>query len=354
MNPRPLLFVLFSWFACGPAAGLDVVSPAKLERSFWLHASLAADTRRGYWGPGFPEAVAASEAEIRNAARLLSGAYAANRLYLIYHLELPPEEAMTRFRAWREACPPEVELVPTFVLRNYAKESADVFTVDEVRQLASFFRQVVNPRRTAIYDVYGGRGQGAGLAVLTNEFPGGVLRVGIQPDEPLGPPFAGAVADTWSAFCHGRTHDNWRKDAAGAPSLRRWVEVRNAGAVPVAWDLIAVAWDYAANARGAHPGYDDAARNMPLPAGRNALAAAEILGAARPMSLAGFSSDLFILHENSRNPARDGPRGALYETLKRGEDYRGHFAAPFGEIVRIFSDLRAGRLSTVRDRDDMR
>lgn len=353
MNLRVITFAALSCLACGHAAGRDAVSPATLERSFWLHASLAADSRCGYWGPGFPEAVAAGEAEIRNAARLLSGDYAANRVYLIYHREMPPDAAMTCFRAWRAACPPEVELVPTLVLRNYAKESADVFTDEEARRLAAFFRQAVNPRWAAVYDVYGGRGQGTGLAVLTNEFPGGVLRVGIQPDEPLGPPFAGAVADTWSAFCHGRTHDNWRKDAAGAPSLRRWVEVRNAGAVPVAWDLIAVAWDYAADARGAHPGYDDAARNMPLPAGRNALAAAEILGAARPTRLAGFSSDLFILHENSRNPARDGSRGAFYETLKRGEAYRGHFAAPFGEIVRIFSDLRTGRLPSAPVRDVM-
>ena len=32
-----------------------------------------------------------------------------------------------------------------------------------------------------------------------------------------------------------------------------------------------MAWDYAATERGAYPGYDDAAKNMPLPAGRKAI-----------------------------------------------------------------------------------
>ena len=78
----------------------------------------------------------------------------------------------------------------------------------------------------------------------------------------------------------------------------------------MAWDLITVAWDYTATDRGGYPGYDDARKNMPLPAGRNALAA-RILSVAKRQALAGFSSDLFILHVNSRSPTHDGPDGVL-------------------------------------------
>jgi len=78
-----------------------------------------------------------------------------------------------------------------------------------------------------------------------------------------------------------------------------------------------VAWDYSTTQRGEYPGYDDAARNMPLPAGRNALAAREILRIARPECLAGFSSDLTILQANSVRTEHDGLTGSFYETLKR-------------------------------------
>jgi hypothetical protein len=112
--------------------------------------------------------------------------------------------------------------------------------------------------------------------------------------------------------------------------------------------LIVVAWDYSATQRGGYPGYDDAAKNMPLPAGRNRLAAEEILRTAQ--GLGGFSSDLLILQANSR--AHDGPT-SFYETLKRGEVYRGYYSGPFQEIINIFKAIkerkkpRARLLSTV-------
>jgi hypothetical protein len=93
------------------------------------------------------------------------------------------------------------------------------------------------------------------------------------------------------------------------------------------WDLVAVAWDYAASSRGGYPGYDDAEKNMPLPEGRNVLAAQMIRETARPSAFGGFSSDLYILH------------GSFYETLKRGEVYRGYYAAPFQDIVRIYGGV---------------
>jgi len=210
--------------------------------------------------------------------------------------------------------------------------------------LAAFFKRVVNPTNVAVYDVFNGRAQGAGLALLAQAYPDGIIRVGIQPDERIAPPFVAAVADTWSACCHAKDNADWLKADLGAPTLRRWIERRNAGVHPVAWDLIVVAWDYAASQSGSYPGYDDAGKNMPLPAGRNALAAAEILQVAQRDRLAGFSSDLFILEVNSRHPAHDGPRNSFYATLKRGEVYRGYYSAPLRDIAALFAGLKLGKL----------
>src|SRR4051812_11828884 len=60
-----------------------------LERSFWVHASLAGQAQQGYLGTNFLSASAPTETQIRNAVRLLTEDYAANRLYLIYHREIP-------------------------------------------------------------------------------------------------------------------------------------------------------------------------------------------------------------------------------------------------------------------------
>ena len=45
---------------------------AKLERSFWLHASLAPTAQKGYWGPAFPVSPSPIESDIRNAGKLLT------------------------------------------------------------------------------------------------------------------------------------------------------------------------------------------------------------------------------------------------------------------------------------------
>ena len=154
--------------------------------------------------------------------------------------------------------------------------------------------------------MYPKRDQGEALRLLAEQYPKGLIRVGIQPDEQIEPPFVAAVQDTWSGFCHGKTNADWLDRGFGAETLRQWVEDRNQPTHRVAWDLIVVAWDYAATERGGYPGYDDAAKNMPLPAGRNRLAADEILRTAKVGCMAGFSSDLLILQANSANPVHDG------------------------------------------------
>jgi hypothetical protein len=273
---------------------------------------------------------------------VLTGPYAANRLYLIYHRELPIEEARRLFVWWREACPREVEIVPALVTRSYDKPATPIFTEAELKDLAEFFHDGMHAQRVAIYDIAPHRDLGAAPAVLAAKFPGGVVRLGLQPGESLEPPFAAAVEDSWSAMCHGKRNvGDWEQPGFGAAMLRQWVTARNAGSRPVAWDLIAVAWDYSATERGGYPGYDDAEKNMPLPEGRNRAAVKLIRETARPGTLAGFSSDLYILQENSRATVHDGKEHSFYECLKQGKEYRGYYRVPLEEIAGIYREMRA-------------
>lgn len=325
-------------------AGTMAGGPSLLERSYWVHASLGPVTQKGYFGPDFPGAEPPTREAVENAVRLLSGPYGASRLYLIYHGEMPVGDARRVFLWWRAACPATVEIVPALVLRMYDNSGSPVFDADGVRGLCNFFRENVNRDRVAVYDVHAKRDQGAALAVLAEQFSGGVIRLGLQPTEDLGAPFVAAVQDTWSGFCHGaRNHEDWLQPGFGADSLRRWVSARNDCAGPIAWNLIVVAWDYGPTGRGGYPGYDDAAKNMPLPAGRNRIGADLIAKAAADGKLAGYSSDLYILNENSRSAAHDGRAGAFYQTLRDGKEYGGYYAVPFREITQIFCELRQGR-----------
>ena len=139
---RPLLlFVLLITGRAGTSAenGHDLAS---LERSFWLHVSLATKSQKGYRGPAFPASPSPTETDIQNAAKLLTDKYAANRLYLVYHHEIPLQEAERVFRWWRQYCPEKVQLIPTLVLRMYDEQQTPVFTSDELRQLVEFFQAV--------------------------------------------------------------------------------------------------------------------------------------------------------------------------------------------------------------------
>ncbi|MGY8675374.1 MAG: hypothetical protein ACKVHO_22600 [Verrucomicrobiia bacterium] len=99
------------------------------------------------------------------------------------------------------------------------------------------------------------------------------------------------------------------------------MKARNNGQASVVWNLIVVAWDYRGTERGGYPGYDDAEKNMPLPAGRNRLGVALIRKLAGAGKLGGFSSDLYIVHENSRSKIHDGKAKSFYQTLKEGKPY---------------------------------
>lgn len=309
------------------------------ERSLWLHASLGLFTQANYFGPTYPETIAPTSEEIANATRVLAGT-GANRWYLIYHRELPIDAAKRIFRQWKQAAPSTVELVPALVLRMYDRAETPVFTPEQLTELASFFQTEVNANRLAIYDIAPDRDLSSQLTHLQTHFAGEFIRLGLQPTEPLRAPFSTGVIDTWSGFCHGRrTEEDWGQPGFGAETLRKWTTSRGGHTQPLIWDLIVVAWDYTATERGGYPGYDDAAKNQPLPTGRNRRAA-ELIRSTVGSSFGGFSSDLYILQENSRNAAHDGQTGSFYECLKRGEAYRGYYREPFEEIVSLYREAR--------------
>ena len=71
--------------------------------------------------------------------------------------------------------------------------------------------------------------------------------------------------------------------------------------------------------------------------------AAVIRKMATPGFFGGFSSDLYILNENSRNAAHDGKKGAFYQTLREGKEYGGYYAVPFREVTEIYQEMARGR-----------
>ncbi len=329
---------LFSRALLGAAVIFQPVLCQAQERSLWINAALTAP-KRGYWGPSYSEATLPEPDAITNAARVLIRDANPSRLFLIYHHELPVEHALTLFRDWRRAVPASVELVPALVLRMYDKTMTPVFSMEELQTLVALFKGRINPSRMAIYDVLPNRDQGDALRFLATAYSKGLLRLGLQPDEKLVSPFTGAVEDTWSGLCHGKSNADWQSPGFGRDTLRRWVELRNRQSRPIAYDLIVVAWDYANTKRGEYPGYDDAHKNLPLPAGRNRLAFDEIKARSEPEVLAGFSSDLVIVELNSETSEHDGRQHSFYATLKRGESYAGFYAQPWKEVCELFRSM---------------
>jgi hypothetical protein len=303
----------------------------RLERSFSIHASLASLVQSDQWSTNFPSASAPTEIEIRNAARLLTYDYAANRLYLVYHKELPLMEARTAFQVWRHVCPPEVELVPTLALRCGQTNQNELFTTNELRFLIAFFKREINPRRVAVLNVGSNINELVCLRALASEYGDGVIRAGIQPDEPLDEPFTAAVEDAGAAICNAESNADWQQPESGRETLRKRVQSRNATPLPVTWTLAVV-------------GAGDPDKKMPLTKGRNTLAVGEILHFAMPALIAGFSTDLQRLQVDSRVMNHDGAANAFYQTLKDGRIYVGYYARPFHEVVKIYTTLRSGKV----------
>lgn len=323
--------------SCAQSAAESKHDAGKMERSVWINLSLAAP-RRGYWGPAYPQPAPPTALEIERAVQSLIRQANPNRLYLIHHREFKPAQARELFRAWRRACPSMIEIVPTLVLKMYDGPKTPVFAADELEQLLDFFKKEIHPRLIGVYDILPKRDMQEEMKPITERYGSGLIRVGLQPGERLGAEWTGAVEDTWSGFCHGWSDADWQSPGFGRDTLRKWIDERNAGGKPIAFDLIVVAWDYSTTRRGEYPGYDDASKNMPLPAGRNLLAAGEILSRSRPGVLAGFSMDLLIVELNSQAAGHDGSE-SFYRCLKEGGDYQGYYAAPWKEACGIFRSL---------------
>lgn len=324
---------------------IEFTSPSlqkQLERSFWVNASLSDDTRKGYWGQDFPSASPPYPSQIKNAVYLLSKTYGANRLYLIYNHEFSIEQAEKVYLSWKKYASPTLDLVPTLLLLMYDNNQTPVFTQGELVRLTRFFKSKINPKELAIYDVYSKRDMEKWTHILLNLYPRGLIRVGLQPEETLSAPYVRGVQDTWSGVCTGKTNRDWESLPGGEATLRKWVVARNTGNCPVAWDLITVAWDYLTTKDGSYPGFDDANKNMPLPKGRDDMAAKLILSTATVKSLAGFSSDLFILEENTLSPRRDGLSRSFYSALRSGKRYKGYYHTPLDEIEEIYHALENG------------
>ena len=111
---------------------------AKLRRILWLHASLAVNRTARIWGTEFPACPAPADQEIHNAAGQLTGQFAVDRLYLIYHHEMPLEAAERVYTQWRLHCPAHVQIVPALLLRMYDPRQSTVFTPDELRRFVEF------------------------------------------------------------------------------------------------------------------------------------------------------------------------------------------------------------------------
>lgn len=297
----------------------------RLERSFSLHASLDSRLEQN---ATLPAATAPTEHQIQTAARLLTFDFAANRLYLIYQKEISLTEAEHVFRAWRQACPAEVEVVPALVLRAHGTKRAEIFNPTELRTLLAFFKSDINPAHLALLNAPAD--ESATSRLLSDQYGGRLIRLGLQPDEPLSAPFDSGVADASSALCRGASNDEWQETGFGREMLRKSIQARNAAAAHMTWDLAIASDDVSAN-------------HAPAPVGRDALGAAEILHFATPNLLGGFSTDLARLQRDSRPLAHDGGGYCIYEMLKRGQVYVGFYAKPFHEVVKIYQTLRAGK-----------
>src|SRR5258706_1289299 len=232
------LALLFCFVACGFTGSLER-DLKHLERSFSLHASLATFPQNAVWLTNFPSAAVPMESEIRNAARLLVEDYGANRLYLIYHKEIPLLDAERVFQIWREACPVEVEVVPTFQLETVGPHGAEIFSLIELRRLTEFLKKGVNGFRAAVLYTHPLQTEAA-LKIVSSQFPDGLIRLGVPEREKLEAPFTVAVAETASDLCRGQSNDEWRQSGGGLEQLLKLVAVRNKQPIPVAWDFVVV------------------------------------------------------------------------------------------------------------------
>ncbi len=328
------------------------ISPDTLqnfELSAWVDIGLKQSTR-GYWyspstlSPDTPP----TATEITNAKRVLRTSYHTNQLYLVYQRQFEPATAKEVMLTWKNATISGTyaqSLIPTIVLQNYGDDGCN-FTDDELRDLIPWIKSNINSKAIALFDIYNTstntKRNFCNQASLIKSLHGGeLIRVGLQPLEPLVSPFTRAVEDTYSAVATGNTNTLWQTSCGvygkktGKDGLISWVDERIVQKKRVAWDLVIVAFDYALNPPC---GADALTRDDPLPAGRNGLARDTMIsrysGGTANALWTGMSFDFGIINSYAAVP--DRKTDSIYSTLRAGTPYQGYYAIPLNEAASIF------------------
>ncbi len=328
------------------------------ERSYWIDIDLRHNNGRGYWKnvQELPADSLPTAEEISNACVALSTTYQGNKLYVTYHRQFEIEDAKDVFELWKKyGAKNGLTIVPTVVLQSYAKDEKLNFSDDEIISLASWSLNNIQADEFGIYDVYVRHApdskQDTQLAVLHAAVGNKLIRVGLQPGEPLNKYMAGGVEDTWTAECQGLTNELWEHPVTvngsnkfGRLLLEEWVMERIKGdGRRIVWDMIPVAWDYddPVDSFGYVCPGDDALINDPPIKGRIELCDQYISKWYQENNAIdqffGYSCDLHILEANSYGKPE---RPSFYQQIKSNQTYTGYFAEGMLEIASVYAKYK--------------
>lgn len=353
--------LLIAFIGCKPSSVIEeevIEIPIEyndgFELSYWVNIDLTLGDWRGYWEDynKFPEHPLPQEQHIANACNALKNRYHANKIHVLYHRQFEFEKVKTVLTNWKNYGDQNgLEIVPMVKL-----QSADGnmnFTNKEILTFAEWSFENISKKELAIYDPIPrqtpGSLQDAMLKVLKEEVAGErLVRVCIQPGEPLNEAFIMGVQDTWGAECQGKTNELWENPVYyrgtykwGRRLLEDWVMERVNGKTKSVWDLIPVAWDYDIDDPLGYdyPG-DDHIKNDPPILGRLELCHKYISEcypeSVRDPLFGGYSCDMFIIEANTKGR---GESPTFYETLKENIEYQGDFKSSVKEIAEIYKNL---------------
>lgn len=325
------------------------------ERSYWIDIDVRHNNGRGYWHNLSDRAVdtVPTEKEIENSCIALSNTYQANKLYVTYHRQFELEDAKKVFSLWKKYGDQHgLNIVPTVVLQSYAKEEKLNFTDEEIISFVQWSLENINSNEFGIYDVYirhqDGGIQDLQLAAIHAAVGKKLVRVGLQPGEPLNQYMIAGVEDTWTAECQGITNELWENPLTvngtnnyGKNLLKEWIMERiNGEDRRIVWNKIPVAWDYdePVDSLGYICPGDDALINDPPLKGRIELCDKYISQWYKEnnamQKFFGYSCDLHILEANSYGKPE---RPSFYEQLRKNEEYKGYFGEAMKEIAGVYA-----------------
>ncbi len=332
------------------------------ELSYWVDMDIpdAHSSKRGYWRDyeSLPEGPTPSEQEIASACKVLSQTYNGDKLYLVYHRQFEEQAFKSCYSNWRKAADDyDLEIVPTFVLENYGTPSSMNWTDAEIIGLGQWCKDN-GAEEIGIYDVYIRQGEGTSqenqMAAIKAALGDCLVRVGLQPGEPLSPSCKSGVEDTWTAECQGITDQLWETpvnfngtNLYGRLLLESWVDERvNGEERRIVYDMIPVAWDYDKPVDEYHYGCpgDDAKTNDPTLPGRiekchKAISSRFPEGMMTP-KFGGYSCDLHILHANS---AGKPETPSFYGMIKKGQVYKGYFSPAVDQVAELYGNIKKCR-----------